>query len=89
MTLILEISPETEARLQREALARGVSLEELAAQRLGNEAPWASLDKETRRARLARVYGFAAGDGRTSADFLRERHDEARREAEKSEREAR
>lgn len=80
MTLTLEISPETEAWLQREAQARGVSMEALALERLSEPA----LHRE-RRAILARLRGVGANRNWTSHDFLRERHEEAQREAAKSE----
>ena len=66
-----------------EAQARGVSLEERA---LGQLMPTeqTARTRTERRAILARLRGLAADRAWSSEDFLRERHEEARREAAKS-----
>lgn len=80
MTLILELSPEAEARLRHEAGEHGISLEEWALERLSDSAA-----RQERRRILARLRGAGANRGWTSQDFLRERHEEALRDATKSE----
>lgn len=70
MTLNLELPPETEARLREIARAQNLAVEEA---------------KSRCRAAIKKVRGCMKGNGLSSDDFLREKHEEARSELEKDE----
>ena len=90
MTLILELPPESEARLRDIARARNLAVEEAATQALDQwmqqqNAPDAEAIKARRRAAIAKVRGMFKDRNWSSDDFLREKHEEAQRELEKDE----
>lgn len=83
MTLVLELSPEVEARLRADATARRVPVETLAAQAV--EAFVSPiLPKGSRRAAIQAARGSMRGL-LNSDRFLAERHAEAQHEREKDE----
>lgn len=93
MTLILELPPATEARLREAARARGLALEAAVTEALESwsdqqvVAPAKDVDdaRARRLAAIKRAHGMFQDRGRTSDDFVRERHEEAQRELEKDE----
>jgi len=80
MTLTLEISPEVERELLREAEISGLAMEVIAAQ-------WMEAEKRRKReahlAAVERACGMFAGRGRTVDDFLADRHAESEAEYDK------
>ncbi len=95
MTLNLELPPATEAQLRATARARGIEVEEairealdewtLKGQTSADDENAREDAKARRRAAIEQAQGIFRGRGRTSDDFLRERHEEAQRELEKDE----
>ena len=90
MTLILDLPPETEARLRELARARNLAPEEATALALeqwmrGQSDVAAEEAKARRREAIKKARGGMKGTGLSSDDFLREKHAEAQRELEKDE----
>ena len=95
MTHRLDLSPELEANLQALAAQRGADADATALQVLAEaleavlaEEPPLERDEVRRRQReaAARNFGKYAGVGGTVDEFLREKHEETRREMERDER---
>lgn len=90
MTLNLELPPETEARLREIARAHNLAVEEATTQALEQWMRQQSVAaddeaKARRRAAIKKARGMFKDRGRTSDDFLREKHEETQRELEKDE----
>jgi hypothetical protein len=92
MTVSLEVPPEVEERLKAAADRAGQSVGDYLRTQLEKLLPPADTEAtppETPEERRARVYGFAGKYAHlpfTVDDFLREKHEEARREAERDRR---
>jgi len=85
MSLLVELPPEWEQVLEREAAAHGQDAGDYAASLLRRVLQKPSEQKEAsgltpRQQAAMRGYGMLKGDGRTVDDFLRERREEAERE---------
>ena len=90
MTLILELPPESEARLRDIARAHNLAPEEAATQALDQwmQQQGDVADEEAkarRREAIKKARGMFKDRGWSSDDFLREKHAEAQRELEKDE----
>ena len=86
MSLLIELPPEWERVLEKEAAAHGQKSGDYAAEILRRTLPAPDENGHEKRPltprqqAVMRLYGSLKGNGRTVDDFLRERREEAERE---------